>query len=78
MIRTYKRQRIADYCGFCKEGITPDYKDVVHLRRYLTERYLVLPRRYSGVCAKHQRKLTQAVKNARQMALIPYTDVHAL
>jgi small subunit ribosomal protein S18 len=78
MIRTYKRQKIADKCLFCAQGIRPDYKDVVHIRRFLTERYLVISRRYSAVCAKHQRQLSLAVKNARHLALIPYTDVHAL
>jgi small subunit ribosomal protein S18 len=50
-----------------------DYKDVPRLRRYITERGKILPRRITGNCAKHQRLLTQAVKKARVMALMPFT-----
>jgi len=78
MIRIFKRQKIADKCLFCEQGIKPDYKDIVHLRRFLTERLMVISRRYSSVCARHQRELSRAVKNARFMALIAYTDTHAL
>jgi len=50
-----------------------DYKDVSRLRRYLTERGKIIPRRISGNCARHQRQLTRSIKRARQMALLPYT-----
>ena len=49
-----------------------DYKDVAKLKKYLTESGKILPRRMTGVCARHQRELAVAIKRARQMALIPY------
>ena len=49
-----------------------DYKDVAKLRKFITERAKILPRRVSGTCALHQRQLTVAIKRARQMALLPY------
>jgi small subunit ribosomal protein S18 len=52
---------------------TIDYKDIPRLRKYITERGKILPRRISGNCAKHQRLLTTAVKRARNMALLPFT-----
>ena len=62
-------------CTFCTDKIEYiDYKDVAKLRRYVTERAKILPRRISGCCAKHQRQLTVAVKRARQIALMPYTS----
>jgi small subunit ribosomal protein S18 len=61
-------------CSFCVDGVTYiDYKDVAKLRRYITERGKILPRRITGNCAKHQRLLTNAIKKARVMALMPYT-----
>ncbi|WHH57550.1 30S ribosomal protein S18 [Petroclostridium sp. X23] len=62
-------------CSFCVDKVeTIDYKDISKLRRYISERAKILPRRISGNCAKHQRQLTQAVKRARQIALLPYTS----
>ena len=62
-------------CAFCADKIEYiDYKDVAKLRRYVTERAKILPRRISGCCAKHQRQLTVAIKRARQIALMPYTS----
>ncbi|HBG01283.1 MAG TPA: 30S ribosomal protein S18, partial [Firmicutes bacterium] len=59
---------------FCVDKIEQiDYKEVGRLRRYVTERGKILPRRISGNCAKHQRQLTGAVKRARYVALMPYT-----
>jgi len=61
-------------CAFCVDGISEiDYKDVARLRRYITERGKILPRRITGNCARHQRLVTQAVKKARVMALMPFT-----
>ncbi len=61
-------------CAFCADKVEHiDYKDVAKLRRYVTERAKILPRRISGCCAKHQRQLTVAIKRARQVALMPYT-----
>lgn len=60
-------------CAFCADKTAEiDYKDVARLRRFLSERAKILPRRITGTCAKHQRELTIAVKRARHIALIPY------
>ena len=61
-------------CGFCVDKVDSiDYKDVAKLHRFITERGKILPRRISGTCAKHQRKLTLAIKRARAIALLPFT-----
>jgi len=61
-------------CAFCVDKAEyVDYKDVAKLKKYVTERGKILPRRISGNCAKHQRALTVAIKRARVMALLPYT-----
>ena len=60
-------------CQFCAEKIDQiDYKDTARLRKHISERAKILPRRVSGACAKHQRELTVAIKRARQVALLPY------
>ena len=59
-------------CQFCVDKIEYiDYKDVARLRRYMSERAKILPRRVTGTCARHQRDLTTAIKRARQIALVP-------
>jgi len=64
-------------CSFCVEKVQKiDYKDVGRIRRYISERGKIDPRRKSGTCAKHQRMLTAALKRARFMALLPYTAEH--
>lgn len=61
------------FCRFCAEKIDYiDYKDVKMLSQFVPERARILPRRISGVCAIHQRKLATAIKRARHLALIPY------
>jgi small subunit ribosomal protein S18 len=61
-------------CAFCMEKATDiDYKEVAKLRKYISERGKILPRRISGNCAKHQRQLTTAIKRARHIALLPFT-----
>ncbi|WP_297521718.1 30S ribosomal protein S18 [uncultured Clostridium sp.] len=61
-------------CAFCVEKATEiDYKDVPKLKKYVTERGKILPRRISGTCAKHQRTLTEAIKRSRNIALLPFT-----
>jgi small subunit ribosomal protein S18 len=61
-------------CAFCVERIQYiDYKEVSRLRRFLSERGKILPRRITGTCARHQRPLTHALKRARAIALLPYT-----
>ena len=59
-------------CVFCGKDNTIDYKDTAKLKRYVSERGKILPRRITGNCAKHQRALTVAVKRARHLALMPY------
>jgi small subunit ribosomal protein S18 len=63
-------------CRFCAEPITIDYKDVELLSHFITERKKIIPRRSSGLCARHQRVLASAIKRARVMALIPFTVLH--
>lgn len=61
-------------CAFCVDKVTHiDYKDVAKLKKFLSEKGKILPRRISGNCAKHQRQMTTAIKRARQIALLPYT-----
>ncbi len=71
--RGTKRRRV---CAFCvdKTNAVIDYKELNKLQKFITERGKILPRRISGNCAKHQRKLTTAIKRARQLALLPYTN----
>ena len=61
-------------CSFCVDKVDHiDCKDVAKLRRFVTERGKILPRRISGNCAKHQRQVTVAIKRARNIALLPFT-----
>ena len=61
-------------CSFCVDKVEHiDYKDVAKMRRFITERGKILPRRISGNCAKHQRQVTVAIKRARNIALLPFT-----
>ena len=60
-------------CAFCMDKIKNiDYKDVPRLKRYLSDRAKIIPRRVTGTCARHQRQLTVAVKRARHLAFLPY------
>ena len=62
-------------CQFCVDKIDSiDYKDVARLRRFMSERAKILPRRVTGTCARHQRDLTVAIKRARQIALLPFVS----
>ena len=62
-------------CSFCVDHMEYiDYKDVAKLRRFISERGKILPRRVTGTCAHHQRALTDAIKRARHLALLPYTS----
>lgn len=61
-------------CRFCQSKIERlDYKDGKQLRRFISERGKIIPRRISGSCARHQRQLTEAIKRARHLALLPFT-----
>lgn len=66
-----RRKKVCVFCG--EKNGTIDYKDVNKLKRYVSERGKILPRRITGNCAKHQRALTVAIKRARHIALMPYT-----
>ena len=69
-VRGKRRKKI---CIFCADKITSiDYKDIPRLRKNLSERAKILPRRVTGTCAMHQRQLTLAIKRARHVALLPY------
>ena len=73
--RTDRRNRKSrkKVCAFCMDKIEHiDYKDVPRLRRYLSDRAKIIPRRITGTCARHQRQLTVAVKRARHLAFLPY------
>ena len=71
-MRPRKRRKV---CSFCVDKITQiDYKDTAKLRRFLSERGKILPRRTTGTCAAHQRQLTTAIKRARHIALLPYVE----
>ena len=68
--RSRKRRKV---CAFCVDKVEMiDFKDAAKLRRYTSERAKILPRRTTGTCAMHQRELTEAIKRARQIALLPY------
>jgi len=68
--RIFHRRKV---CRFCADtSLVIDYKDTKSLRYFITERGKIIPRRISGTCAKHQRSLTQAIKRARTVALLPF------
>ena len=71
-MRPRKRRKV---CQFCVDKVSYiDYKDTAKLKRFLSERSKILPRRTTGTCAIHQRELTTAIKRARQVALLPYVS----
>ena len=71
--RNIKRPSRKKVCNFCVDKVVEiDYKDVNKLKKFITEKGKIVPRRMSGVCAKHQRELATAIKRARYMALLPY------
>jgi len=71
----YIRKPRRKYCAFCKDKVDYiDYKDFNLLRRFMSDRGKIRPRRVTGTCAQHQRDLSVAIKRAREVALIPYTQ----
>ncbi len=69
------RKQHRKVCNFCVEKVERiDYKEVTRLRRFVSERGKILPRRVTGTCARHQRPLTVALKRARHIALLPFTS----
>jgi small subunit ribosomal protein S18 len=74
MARYFRRRK---YCRFTAEGISEiDYKDINLLKQYVTETGKIVPSRITGTKARYQRQLSTAVKRARYLALLPYTDSH--
>ena len=74
---SYRDRRRRKVCSFCADKATQiDYKEVNRLRRYLSERAKIEPRRKTGTCAEHQRELSIALKRARHVALLPYAPQH--
>lgn len=74
MARFFRRRR---YCRFTAEGVTEiDYKDLETLKQYITETGKIVPSRVSGTKVRYQRQLSTAVKRARFLALLPYSDAH--
>ncbi len=74
MSRFYRRRK---YCRFTAEGVSEiDYKDIEVLKQYVSETGKIVPSRITGTKAKYQRQLAKAIKRARYLALIPYTDAH--
>lgn len=74
--KVYVRKKVCKFCA--DKNIKIDYKDVALLKQFTTEAGKILARRITGTCATHQRKLTNAIKLARIMALIPFTSSHAI
>ena len=68
--KNHKRRKVCQFCADKCQSI--DYKDTAKLRRFMSERSKILPRRTTGTCAMHQRQLTEAIKRARQIALLSY------
>lgn len=66
------RKKESSICRFCNEKIEIDYKNVTLLKRFITERGKILPRRLTKLCNKHQHRLSQAIKRARILALLPF------
>jgi len=74
--RPFQRRKV---CRFCAEkNLAIDYKEPRTLRYFISERGKIVPRRISGNCAKHQREITEAIKRARNIALLPVASTHAL
>ncbi len=71
-LKNRKRKKVCPFCAD-KTGFI-DYKDAARLRRFTSERGKILPRRMTGVCAAHQRQVTEAIKRARHIALLPYVN----
>ena len=71
--KSFKKIQKKKVCVFCAEKVEIiDYKDIGRLRKFITEKGKILPRRMTGTCAKHQRELAEAIKRARVIALLPF------
>lgn len=73
VVKKFRKPAKKKVCAFCVAGEKEiDYKDVAKIRKYITEKGKILPRRQTGVCAHHQRQLSLAIKRARNVVLLPY------
>ena len=73
VVKKFRKPAKKKECAFCVAGEkTIDYKDVAKIKKYVTDKGKILPRRQTGVCSYHQRELANAIKRARNMALLPY------
>jgi small subunit ribosomal protein S18 len=70
--RIIKEEPVARNCPFCKAGTSPDYKEAESLSKYMNDRAKVQGKDRTGLCAKHQRRMSLAIKRARHLALLPY------
>ena len=73
--RRFSRRKGCRYCA--EPSMVIDYKEIRSLRYFISERGKIVPRRISGNCAEHQRKVTEAIKLARNIALLPFTSAHS-
>ena len=74
--KIFHRRKVCRYCS--DKSLVIDYKETKVLKNFITERGKIIPRRIYGTCAKHQRQLTEAIKRARQIALLPYAGTPVL
>jgi len=74
--RRFSRRKGCRFCG--DKTLKIDYKEIRNLRYFVSERGKIVPRRISGNCAEHQRKVTEAIKRARNIALLPFTTSHSV
>lgn len=74
MIQKKRKIKVPRNCQFCKEKLVPDFNDVANLAKYMTDRGRIIGRDRSGVCSKHQRHLTTAIKRARHLAILPFVS----
>jgi|WetSurMetagenome_2_1015567.scaffolds.fasta_scaffold1243153_1 small subunit ribosomal protein S18 len=70
--RSNSRLKVAHSCYFCDKKITPNYKDITNIGKFLSERAKILSHAKTGICSKHQKDLSKAIKYARQVALLPF------
>jgi len=76
--KTAKTAKRVNSCYFTQSGTEPDYKEVLTLKRFTSDRGKIVPNKYTGISSRYQRKLATEIKKARYMALLPFTDQHAL
>ena len=76
--RRRRQEPVIAECYYCKAKEEPSFKEVLKIKRFITDRGKMIPKSRSGVCSRHQRNLTSEIKKARTLALIPYTENHSL